>query len=115
MRYDINYSEESEELKIWLEQSVHQPPTYQVVLDWLQSYDEDALEEGERLNLMLCAIKWAIENDCISDWWQDELYLYYEDLMSGKLDDIIDEEEREIVVHDLTKCFKKVFPNGLED
>ena len=82
---------------------------------WLCDFDENRLQKSERLNLMLAVISAEIENNCLSDECADELYLYYKDLMSGKLDDVIDDEEREIVVHDLTKCFKKVFPNGLED
>lgn len=81
---------------------------------WLYSWDVDVPEitEGERLNFMLAVIKWEVERGCISEPVEDELYLYYEQLTKGELDGIIDPEEREEVVKDLTDCFNKVFPEG---
>ena len=81
---------------------------------FLYDFDEDTLQEGERLNLILCPIKWEVEHDCLSDWLSHELYLYYQQLVNGDLDDVIDPEERQDVERILTECFNKAFPGGLE-
>ena len=39
----------------------------------------------------------------------DELYLYYEDLLKGRLDGILDEEEAPIIIKDLTESYIKDF------
>ena len=81
---------------------------------FLYQFDEDTLKEGERLNIILCPIKWEVEHECLSDWLSHELYLYYQQLVNGELDDVIDPEERQDVVRILTECFNKAFPKGLE-
>ena len=82
-------------------------------INWLSEFDDSELSEGERLNVMLTVIKWEVDHDCVHDPVSDELYLYYEQLVNGELDSVIDPEEREEVANDLTTCFKKVFPEGL--
>lgn len=84
---------------------------------WLYSWDLDVpqITEAERLNFMLTVIKWETDHGCVSEPVKDELYLYYEQYANGELDSIIEPEERETVVHDLTECFNKVFPEGLID
>ena len=82
---------------------------------WLNTLQIAQMEERERLNLMLAAIKWETERECISEPVEDELYLYYEQLVNGELDSAIDHDERDEVVKDLTACFNKVFPGGLVD
>ena len=44
--------------------------------------------------------------DCIR---RNELYLYYEDLLKGRLDGILDEEEAPIIIKDLTESYIKAF------
>lgn len=81
----------------------------------LWDIDEEILTEGERLNALLPLIKWEIEHDMLTRELSDELYLYYEDYINGKLDDVIADYEKDEVIHDLTECFNKVFPDGLEN
>ena len=76
--------------------------------------NEDGLHEAERLNMLLPVMKWEIENNQLTEWIRDEIYQYYEDIQKRGFGDVIDESEREKVVHDLTECFNKVFPEGLE-
>ncbi len=108
MRYDISYLDITES---FLERMRHSNSPE----NWLCEFDESVLEEGERLNVILGVIKWEVEHDCLSGELSDELYLYFEDFSKGKLNDIIDPEEWDDVVNDLTDCFNKAFPNGLED
>lgn len=75
----------------------------------LWDIDEDSLEEAERLNIMLALIKWEIEHNMLTAELKDELYLYYEDYTKGKLTDILADYESEIVINDLTMCYKRVF------
>ena len=44
--------------------------------------------------------------DCLR---RNELYLYYEDLLKGRLDGILDEEEAPIIIKDLTESYIKAF------
>ena len=67
------------------------------------------LEEAERLNAVLPLIKWEVDNNDLSEAMSDELYLYYEDLLKGRLDGILDEEEAPIIIKDLTESYIKAF------
>ena len=82
---------------------------------WLDGLQIASMTESERLNLMLPVIVFETERDCIDSPVWDELYLYYEQYAKGELDNVIDVEERQAIVHDLTECFNKVFPEGLID
>ncbi len=75
----------------------------------LWDIDEDSLEEAERLNVILALIKWEIENDKLTDELKDELYLYYQDYTKGNLANIIDDNESDSVINDLSECYNKVF------
>lgn len=76
---------------------------------WLWEFDENKLEEAERLNVILPLIKWCVEHDSLTDELKDELDLYYEDYTNGVLDDILADYEAKEVIQDLTACYKKVF------
>ena len=82
---------------------------------FLSDYDESSLKEGERLNIILCPIKWEVEHDGLSSWLAHELFLYYQQLVHGELENVIAEEEKEAVAKDLTECFNKAFPNWSEE
>lgn len=57
---------------------------------YLPEFNQDILEEAERLNAVLPLIKWEVDNNDLSEAMSDELYLYYEDLLKGPVADIID-------------------------
>ena len=110
MKYELSYSEAKSDFESF---SRHLDDDEWKATNWISEFDDSRLQEGERLNVMLTAIKWEADNNIGHDPIKDELYLYYEQLTKGELDDVIDPEEREKVVRDLTECFNKVFPEGL--
>lgn len=76
---------------------------------WLYEFDEDKLEETERLNVILPLIKWQIGINDITEEMKGELDCYYEDYTEGKLDSILNEDEKDQVIHDLIECYNKIF------
>ena len=76
---------------------------------YLPEFKESSLAEDERLNVLLPLIKWEVDNNDLSEAMSDELYLYYEDLLKGRLDGILDEEEAPIIIKDLTESYIKAF------
>ena len=76
---------------------------------YLPEFKESSLAEAERLNVLLPLIKWEVDNNDLSEAMSDELYLYYEDLLKGRLDGILDEEEAPIIIKDLTESYIKAF------
>ena len=118
MKYNIDYEGSQEAFDELLELCAEEgnaPRTGEEV-ETMQTWDtnENNLHEAERLNMLLPVMKWEIENDKLTDWLKEEIYLYYEDIYLGNFDDVIDESEKDKVVHDLTECFNKAFPEGLE-
>ena len=85
-----------------------------VPVSWLLEFDDSEIAEGERLNILLAVVKRLTELNSLSELESEELYLYYEQLVKGELDDVINPEEREQIVNDLTYCFNIAFPKGLE-
>ena len=78
-------------------------------VSWLYEFDENELEEAERLNVLLPLIKWQIQIGDLTEELSDELFLYYKDYKEGRLDGILDDEEKDEVIKDLTDCYNKVF------
>lgn len=103
----------SESKADFLDYSRHLKEDQWKALNWLSQFDDSELSERERLNVLLTAAKWETDHGVVHDPIKDELYLYFEQYVKGKLDSVIDVEERQAVVRDLTECFKKVFPDGL--
>lgn len=108
----FSYSESKAD---FLDYSRHLKEDQWKALNWLSQFDDSELSERERLNVLLTAAKWETDHGVVHDPIKDELYLYYEQYANGELDSVIEPEERETVVHDLTECFNKVFPEGLID
>jgi len=79
---------------------------------WLYEFDESVLEEAERLNVILPLIKWCAENDMMTENVKGELQWYYRAYLSGFLDEILEEEEKEEVITDLLKAYQIVFGSG---
>ena len=108
MNYDISY-EESKDAMLSRIQVSKITEGADLEATWLPEHDENVLAEAERLNVLLPMFEWEIENDTLTPELKDELYLYYEDLMEGRLDGILGEDEADVVVDVLTKCYFKVF------
>lgn len=109
MKYDLDYQGATEIFESRVITSI--PPITGRLLEnsYLSEFDQDILEEAERLNAVLPLIKWEVDNNDLSEAMSDELYLYYEDLLKGRLDGILDEEEAPIIIKDLTESYIKAF------
>ena len=120
MKYDITYEECKDLLleRIRSNQSDRpdKPFTGKDVQNfWLYEFNESKLAEAERLNVLLPMFEWEIDNNTLTPELKDELYLYYEDLMEGRLDGILGEDEEDVVIDVLTKCYFRVFDKYPDD
>ena len=107
MTCDISYSDAREMLQTYNDS---EDDTGEVLEhSYLFQFDESILTEAERLNVVLPLIKWEVDNNDLSRAMSDELYLYYEDLLKGRLDGILDEDEAPIIIKDLTESYIKAF------
>lgn len=83
MKYDLDYQWAKNFLESRLSTGI-QPKTGDLLENsYLTEFDQDILEEAERLNAVLPLIKWEVDNNDLSEAMSDELYLYYEDLLKG--------------------------------
>lgn len=83
MKYELDYQGATEILEDRLSTGI-QPKTGDLLENsYLTEFDQDILEEAERLNAVLPLIKWEVDNNDLSEAMSDELYLYYEDLLKG--------------------------------
>lgn len=109
MKYDLDYQGATEILEDRLSTGI-QPKTGDLLENsYLPEFNQDILEEAERLNAVLPLIKWEVDNNDLSEAMSDEFYLYYEDLLKGHIDGILDEEEAPIIIKDLTESYIKAF------
>lgn len=89
MKYDLDYQGATEILEDRLSTGI-QPKTGDLLENsYLPEFNQDILEEAERLNAVLPLIKWEVDNNDLSEAMNDELYLYYEDLLKGSVTDNI--------------------------
>ena len=75
----------------------------------LHDPDESKITERERLIMILTAIAYEVDHNMLTEELSDELYFYYQDLHSGKLDGILGENEAEEVKADIEKYYAMVF------
>lgn len=109
MKYELDYQGATEILEDRLSTGIQPKKGDLLENSYLTEFDQDILEEAERLNAVLPLIKWEVDNNDLSEAMSDELYLYYEDLLKGRLDGILDEEEAPIIIKDLTESYIKAF------
>ena len=88
---------------------------------WLYDIDESTLSEAERLNVILPVIKWCAEHGVMTEWFRNELWLYYESYLNGTLDEdykdyvgeddegVNLEEDKATVFRDLKATYKLVY------
>lgn len=89
MKYGLDYQGAAEILESRLRTGI-QPKTGDLLENsYLPEFNQDILEEAERLNAVLPLIKWEVDNNDLSEAMNDELYLYYEDLLKGSVTDNI--------------------------
>ena len=89
MKYDLDYQWAKNFLESRLSTGI-QPKTGDLLENsYLTEFDQDILEEAERLNAVLPLIKWEVDNN--------------------DLDGILDEEEAPIIIKDLTESYIKAF------
>lgn len=75
----------------------------------LHDTDESKITERERLIMILTSIAYEVDHNMLTEELSDELYFYYQDLHSGKLDGILGENEAEDVKADIEKYHAMVF------
>ena len=109
MKYELDYQGATEILEDRLSTGIQPKKGDLLENSYLTEFDQDILEEAERLNAVLPLIKWEVDNNDLSEAMSDELYLYYEVLLKGRLDGILDEEEAPIIIKDLTESYIKAF------
>lgn len=109
MKYDFNYMEMKEFFDGRLKTGIQPKTSEMLESSYLSGFNENVLEEAERLNVLLPLIKWEVDNNKLTEFMSDELYLYYEDLLKGRLNGVIDEEEASLVIGVLTECYIKAF------
>ena len=109
MEYDISYAWSKELFEDKINGSPYITSGELASGTWLYEFDESVLEEAERLNVILPLIKWCAENDMMTENVKGELQWYHRAYLSGFLDEILDEEEKEEVISDLLKAYHIVF------
>lgn len=75
----------------------------------LHDTDESQLTERERLVMILTAIVYEVDHNMLTEELSDELYFYYQDLQTGKLDRILGDNEETVVKADIEKYYAAVF------
>jgi len=75
----------------------------------LHDTDESKLTERERLIMILTAIAYEVDHNMLTEELSDELYFYYQDLLTGKLDGILGDNEKAAVTADIEKYYAAVF------
>ena len=89
MKYDLDYQGAAEILESRVITSIPPITGRFLEISYLPEFNQDILKEAERLNAVLPLIKWEVDNNDLSEAMNDELYLYYEDLLKGSVTDNI--------------------------
>ena len=117
MTYELTYKGAQElfdeALEVWMDEGGAPKTGEEAETMHLWDTDENSLQEAERLNMLLPLMKWEAEKNLVTKGIGSEIYLYYRDLVNGKLDPILGDDEADEVKRVLTECFNKVFPEGL--
>ncbi len=99
--------------------------TAQSATNWLYEFDEPRLSEADRFNAIMPVIKWCAEKNVMTEALRNELWLYYESYLNGKLaEDFKDftgkyyqkslgtidlDEDKAIAFRDLKETYKLVY------
>ena len=75
----------------------------------LHDTDESQLTERERLIMIMSAVIYEVDHNMLTEELSDELYFYFQDLQSGKLDGMLAENEEAEVKADIEKYYAMVF------
>ena len=76
---------------------------------WLPNFNENILEEAERLNVILPVMQWQTEHNDVTEEIKGELGWYYNAFKNDNFEEKIDEEERELVKKIFFECYDKAF------
>jgi len=77
--------------------------------DYLNDYDYYALAECERLNAILALMVWQCNQNQVTKEIEGELLWYYKEYTEGRLESLLQEHEKGVVLHDFLECYHKVF------
>ena len=123
----VSYQDNTEGFlaRVRCEERCGHAPTAQIAEDWLCEFNESRLSEADRFNAIMPVIKWCAEKNVMTEWFRDELWLYYESYLNGKLAedfkdytgkfyqegfDTIDlDEDKAIAFRDLKETYKLVY------
>ena len=76
---------------------------------WLPEFNENILNEAERLNVILQVMRWQTEHNDVTEWMRSEMRWYYNAFKNDNFEKEIDEEERELVKKIFFECYNKAF------
>ena len=80
-----------------------------VQCEWLSNFNENILEEAERLNVVLQVMRWQTEHNDVTEEIKGEIDWYYNAFKNDNFEKEIDEEERELVKRIFFECYNKAF------
>ena len=76
---------------------------------WLPNFDENILNEAERLNVILQVMQWQTEHNDVTKEIKGEMGWYRKAFEERNFEEEIDEEERELVKKIFFECYNKAF------
>ena len=79
-----------------------------VQCNWLSEFNENILEEGERLNFLLPLMQWQTEHNDVTEEIEGEMG-GYDAFINNNFEEEIDEEELELVKKIFFECYNKAF------
>ena len=106
MKYDLDYEGVKEMFEHRFNSRKNLTGKY-AQCSWLPEFDENILEEGERLNVLLPLMQWQTEHNDVTEEIEREMGLYYDAFINNDFEKEIDEEERELVKKIFFECYNK--------
>ena len=108
MKYDLDY-EGMKEMFDDLNKKRNDLTGKRVHCNWLSEFNENILNEAERLNVILQVMRWQTEHNDVTEWMKSEMRWYYNAFKNDNFEKEIDEEERELVKKIFFECYNKAF------
>lgn len=64
-----------------------------------------------KLVMILAVTKWEVENNLLTPELKRELYLYHQEVIEGKFEKLLGDDEKELVYTDVHELFNIVYPD----
>lgn len=107
MKYEDSYKEYLEDT--YADLRIRAPKNGKDVEEICLDNVNPKITERERLLFMLPVIKYEVEHDMLTEEAKDELYIYYKEMLSGKFNGLLGDDEEQLIKNDLFECYNKVF------